>query len=806
MTTRVRSLGQFSFKWKLTMIVMFSCVVSLVAACAVFVLFDIHLFRDAAVTELEAQAKILSKASVETIRAHDQEALDGALAVLRSKEEVTASAVYDIEGKVIGSYFPAGAPHELPAKPDALLSRFEGDYLVMFQAIRDGAERVGTIYLKADLSRKVRERVKRYAEIVSMVMLVSCLAGFGIAHFLQPVLLRPILELVRVARAVSEKKDYQARARKTSDDEVGTVVDAFNGMLAVIQTREAELQSANEMLEVYNRDLAKKVLERTQDLERARAEAHAAKQAAEEARTASEEANRAKSVFLANMSHELRTPLNAIIGYSEMLQEDATDAGLTDFLSDLQKIHSAGRHLLGLINDVLDISKIEAGRMDLFLETFEVPALIQEVVSTIKPLVQKNENRLDVDLGEDLGTMRADVTKVRQALFNLLSNACKFTERGAIAVRVRRDPGSDGECYRFEVEDSGIGMSEDQVSRLFKAFAQADASTTRKYGGSGLGLAISRHFCRMMGGDLTVESQLGKGSRFAIRLPATVTAARSAPLETTFQPRDRSTAGPPAVAGKVLVIDDDPTVHDLMSRFLTKEGFQVMVAPGGEEGLEIARRDRPDLITLDVMMAGMDGWSVLSALKADPETADIPVIVMTMYDDKEMGFALGAADYMTKPVDRDRLLSVLRRHRLSHLPCHVLVVEDEVPIRQMVRRVLEKEGWTVREASNGREALEAIAQSLPSIILLDLMMPVMNGFDFLRELRAQPKWGKIPVVVLTAKDLTVGDRKQLKGNVELILQKGDYSRERLLDQVRDLVRTSLAPPGVATPAAPSEST
>ncbi len=805
MTTRVRSLGQFSFKWKLTMIVMLSCVVSLVAACAVFVLFDIYLFRDAAVTELEAQAKILSKASVETIRARDQEALNGALAVLRSKEEVMASAVYDIDGNVLGSYFPAGAPRDLPAKPDALLSRFEGDYLVMFQAIRDGAERLGTIYLKADLSRKVRDRVGRYVEIVSMVMLVSCLVGFGIANFLQPVLLRPILELVQVARAVSEKNDYQARARKTSDDEVGTVVEAFNGMLAVIQTRDAELQSANEMLEVYNRDLAKKVAERTQDLERARAEAHAAKQAAEDARTASEEANRAKSVFLANMSHELRTPLNAIIGYSEMLQEDATDAGLQDFLSDLQKIHSAGKHLLGLINDVLDISKIEAGRMDLFLETFDVPGLIREVVSTIKPLVQKNENRLDVDLEPGLGTMRADVTKVRQALFNLLSNACKFTERGTIAIRVRREPEGDSAWYQFEVEDSGIGMSEDQARRLFKAFAQADASTTRKYGGSGLGLAISRHFCRMMGGDLTVHSQLGQGSRFTIRLPATVTASRTGPLETTFQPRDRATAPPAGRAGKVLVIDDDPTVHDLMSRFLTKEGFQVLVAPGGKEGLEMAHRDRPDLITLDVMMAGMDGWSVLSALKADPDTADIPVVVMTMYDDKEMGFALGAADYMTKPVDRDRLLAVLRKHHLSHLPCHVLVVEDEVPIRQMVRRVLEKEGWTVREANNGREALDAIAQSPPSIILLDLMMPVMNGFDFLRELRAHGKWAKIPVVVLTAKDLTVSDRELLKGNVELILQKGDYSRERLLEEVRDLVRTSLAPSLARSPAPPSKS-
>ena len=497
-----------------------------------------------------------------------------------------------------------------------------------------------------------------------------------------------------------------------------------------------------------------------------------------------EAADRHKSEFLANMSHELRTPLNAIIGYSEMLQEDAADLGAAQFTDDLKKINAAGKHLLELINAVLDLSKIEAGKMELYLESFDVATLVRDIAAVIQPLAAKNSNRLEMRCPDEIGTMWADLTKVRQALFNLLSNACKFTDRGTISLAVARKVMDGQDWIEFSVNDTGIGMTPEQLTRLFEVFSQADAATTRKYGGTGLGLALSRRLCRMMGGDVTVESEAGRGSTFTILLPALVAEIVEQPAAPAA-PTDRVTSG----VGTVLVIDDEAAVRDLMQRFLAKEGFRVVTAAGGEEGLRRARELRPDAITLDVMMPGMDGWAVLSALKADPDVADVPVIMLTIVDDRNLGYALGASDYLTKPIDRDRLVTVLKQHRRDR---PVLVVDDDAGLRQLLRRMLEPEGYAVVEAENGRVALERLRDVSPSVVLLDLMMPEMDGFEFVAELRRHEAWRAIPVVVITARDLSRDDHERLNGYVQKILQKGEHGRDQLLAEVRELVATSVA--------------
>jgi signal transduction histidine kinase/DNA-binding response OmpR family regulator/streptogramin lyase len=561
---------------------------------------------------------------------------------------------------------------------------------------------------------------------------------------------------------------------------------------------------------------------------KARVTLEAANKELAEAKDAADAASMAKSQFLANMSHELRTPLNAIIGYSEMLQEEVADLGQNGLRPDLEKIHGAGKHLLGLINDILDLSKIEAGKMTLYLEEFDVAQMVREVATTVQPLVARNGNRLEVTCPEDVGRMRADLTKVRQTLFNLLSNACKFTEKGVITLRVDRgarpsrsqfeasrlepsgasndpaarltserasgeDAGSSGRDARaphlmFIVSDTGIGITPKQMNRLFEAFAQADASTTRKYGGTGLGLTISRNFCRMMGGDLTVASEPGQGSTFTVTLPAEVKEAVSAaePLGT----RAASTAhGAVRVPhSTVLVIDDEPIARDLIERALSKEGFRVELAADGRSGLERARKLKPQAITLDVMMPGMDGWAVLTALKADPATADIPVIMLTVVDEKQIGFALGAADYFTKPIDWGRLNSALQKYRKPTNHQTVLIVEDDQQAREMLRRALAREGWQVLEAENGRLALERLDGLVPALILLDLMMPEMDGFEFMQQLRQRPDCRRVPVVVITAKDITDDDRRRLNGTVARILRKSNLSMQELVSEVQALTR------------------
>jgi signal transduction histidine kinase len=432
-----------------------------------------------------------------------------------------------------------------------------------------------------------------------------------------------------------------------------TTIFGYYGHLQTKQVRQAKnvLEERNDQIEEQNRAIEQ------------------ARKTALEAKEAAETANQSKSVFLANMSHELRTPLNAIIGYSEMLEEDAQASGQKEFVSDLQKIRSSGKHLLGLINDVLDLSKVEAGKMKLFLETFDVANLVEEVVATGRPLVEKNGNRLEVRCAEDVGQIREDITKVRQVLLNLLSNAAKFTEKGTVSLEVIREADVTGSWVVFRVRDTGIGMTPEQTAKLFQAFTQADGSTQRKYGGTGLGLALSRKFCVMMGGDINVVSEAGKGSTFIVRLPGDIEnydgEATSIRMRLPGARRDHAReTGKVAPTGRVLlVIDEDPALRQMMERLAGREGYELVAAATGEEGLKLARERKPDLITLEVVMPGIDGWTVLKNLKSDPQLSGTPVVMVSISDDRDRGLAMGAADYLVKPVDRDRLAEILAAYR-----------------------------------------------------------------------------------------------------------------------------------------------
>ena len=491
------------------------------------------------------------------------------------------------------------------------------------------------------------------------------------------------------------------------------------------------------------------------------------------------------------MSHELRTPLNAVIGLTEMLKEDAEDDGNDDYLEPLERIHGASKHLLNLINDVLDLSKIEAGKVELYNESFSLPALLEEVADTSRTLVEQKSNKLLLNIEPSITFINADVTRTKQIILNLISNAAKFCENGEISIDVKPRNSSKTKLIQIDVNDSGIGMTQEQIDKLFQAFTQADASTTRKYGGTGLGLTIVQNLARLMGGDVSVKSELGKGTTFTVTIQDVEIEGTSDIDAEDLESLNRETALVSKKDGKstILVIDDDPTIRDLMTRHLEKNNFSVLQALDGAQGIKMAREYKPDAITLDILMPEMDGWSVLRTLKADKEVAHIPVVMASIIDEKKKGFSLGAADYLSKPVERDRLIGSIGKLLGSKAGKVIMIVEDNEDLRFTIKEALTGADYHVLEAGNGKEALEILdnkTSKKPDLILLDLMMPKMNGFEFLEFYRKDYK-KQVPVVVITGADLDENDKKFLSSETTRVLEKSSMTDIGIADQLVETI-------------------
>ena len=658
------------FRWKLTLLITLISGVTLALAFVGLYLSDQYQFRSDVEHRLENTRSDLLQRLPPLLEQNSSE-IESSLQPLFNDPLIEGAALYSPEEKLLAQYLRPGST---PIRPSTsqIGELLNADHGILRSVIRRNGRELGFLYLRAELTEAEKSRFSNLLRGAGIIFVISSLIAMIAGYRLQGTISEPITQLVDAARYISEERDYSVRVPQDATGEIGELIASFNFMLGTIEQRTSEMAQAREnlhasnlQLEDANRTLEVRVEERTRDYK--------------EAVKAADEANKAKSGFLAKMSHELRTPLNAIIGYSEILLEDAQDDGNKGAASDLDKILSAARYLLGLINDVLDISKIEAGKMELYIETFEIPKLIQEVASTVQPLVAKKSNTLYLDCPANIGDMQADSTKIRQMLFNLLSNACKFTEKGGITLSVARDP--DGQHVLMKVSDTGIGMTPEQVAKLFKAFSQADASTASKFGGTGLGLAISRQFARMMGGNITVDSTPGVGTTFTVRMPL--------------------------------------QVQNLTQRLVEVDAAKI------------------------------------------PTTTQPPIPL-----------AAPAA-----PVDSS--------------PCDVLLVEDDPPTRDMMARILERQGWKVRTATNGQHAIGVLEQVLPASVILDLKMPIMNGFQFIDHVQTKAAWRQLPIFVFTSMDITQDIRERLAGRTAGIFQKGDHSRDDIIQHVQDAVQAHL---------------
>jgi signal transduction histidine kinase/CheY-like chemotaxis protein len=745
---------------------------ALLIACAAFVGYDWVTFREAMVHNLSIQVQIAGSNSVSALLFNDPQSAENTLSALKVAPNIVSAGIYTLEGRPFATYSRDASAEvlTLPAIPPGQVEGHwfkDGQILVVRKIVFEGKP-ASTVYIRSDL-QEIHHRLKRYAGIAALVLAASLIAAFLVASIFQRAVAEPIVHLAEIARIVSRDKNYSLRATPTGNrDEPDILIHAFNDMLGQIQQREEALKDAHRELEQRVAGRTAQLAEANKELERQNREV--------------ERATQLKSQFLASMSHELRTPLNAIIGFSDLLAEK-TAGNLTDKQKRfVEHVRTGARHLLQLINDILDLSKIESGLLELRRETFSASEAMPEVLSVIRPLAMAKKIR--IEHAEEAFSLYADRVRFKQILYNLLSNALKFTPEGG---SVHVEGSSNGSLVCISVSDTGIGIRPEDQKLIFEEFRQAGETTRGVKEGTGLGLAITKRLVERQGGTIRVTSELGKGSCFSFTLPAGRAASQVQP-ETL--PKAFSAVGP--LEGRkplVLVVDDEPPARELLASYLEGAGYAVTAVGSGTEAVEKARQLRPDAITLDILMPGGSGFGTVSELKKTVETAHIPIIVVSIVDQKEMAFTLGAADYLVKPVQKSALLAALRKHlRTASGPANnILVVDDDSETLDVVSETLRSVGYTPHAISSGKEALELLSKVHMDAILLDLMMPEMDGFEVLRKIKDSPELSEIPVFVLTAKDLTETESRLLQQEVHALFRKDTSWKADLLAQLQKAV-------------------
>jgi signal transduction histidine kinase/CheY-like chemotaxis protein len=749
----------------------------LLIACAAFVAYDLVNFRETMVHNLSIQAQIAGSNSVSALLFDDPQTADGILSALKAAPNIVSAGICTPDDRSFALYRreASGQNLALPPIPAGQIEAhwFKDGQLVVVRKIVFQGKPAGTVFIRSDL-QEMTQRLKRYGGIAAIVLFASLIAALLVASVFQRSVAEPIVHLAELAGIVSRDKDYSLRATSTGNrDEPDILIQAFNEMLGQIQEREGALQKVH-------RELEQRVQARTAQLAAANKELELKNREVERA-------TRLKSRFLASMSHELRTPLNAIVGFSDLLAE-----GVPGELNPKQKrfvnhIKQGSAHLLQLINDILDLSKIEAGQLELHCEYFHVKDALPEVLSTIRPLAMPKNIQVDHALEIDRPAY-ADRVRFKQILYNLLSNAVKFTPKdGRITIACAED--EDFVC--ISVTDTGIGIrAEDQVV-VFEEFRQVEGGKDSTQEGTGLGLAITKRLVEQQGGKISLASEPGKGSRFTFTLPAgTKTKTSSLATNTVSATAPQRAAGAEGRSKPlVLIVDDELPARELLASYLSSE-YRIAMASSGSEAVAKAQQLRPDAITLDVLLAGGNGFETLAVLRQTPELKNTPVIIVSIVDQQRLGLALGAADYLLKPIRKALLLETIRKHVPSQLDDDeaILLVDDDPATLELLAEILRSAGYETQSVQSGKRALEVLSSKLVSAVLLDLLMPGMDGFEVIRHVRQDVALKDLPIFVMTGKSLTPEESDLLARDTQALLLKNGSWQQELVAEVERVIQ------------------